>query len=42
MHTHTRARARPPTGLVVRSATKVTKDVIEAASKLVVIGRAGE
>lgn len=30
------------TGLVVRSATKVTKDVIEAASKLVVIGRAGE
>jgi hypothetical protein len=27
---------------VVRSATKVTKDVIEAASKLVVIGRAGK
>jgi D-3-phosphoglycerate dehydrogenase / 2-oxoglutarate reductase len=28
-------------GLVVRSATKVTKDVIEAADRLVVIGRAG-
>jgi D-3-phosphoglycerate dehydrogenase len=28
-------------GLIVRSATKVTKDVIEAATKLKVIGRAG-
>lgn len=28
-------------GLVVRSATKVTKDIIEAAKKLKVIGRAG-
>ena len=28
-------------GLIVRSATKVTPDVIEAASKLKVIGRAG-
>ena len=33
--------ATTKTGLVVRSATKVTRDVIEAASKLVVIGRAG-
>jgi len=29
-------------GLVVRSATKVTADVIQAANKMVVIGRAGE
>jgi D-3-phosphoglycerate dehydrogenase len=28
-------------GLIVRSATKVTKDVIEAATNLKVIGRAG-
>ena len=28
-------------GLVVRSATKVTRDIIEAADKLKVIGRAG-
>jgi D-3-phosphoglycerate dehydrogenase len=29
-------------GLIVRSETKVTKDIIEAAKKLKVIGRAGQ
>lgn len=30
-----------PTGLVVRSATKVTKDLLAAATNLKVVGRAG-
>lgn len=45
---HTRVQTRPlnptrihPIGLVVRSATKVTKDILAAATNLKVVGRAG-
>lgn len=36
-----RPKSHPETGLVVRSATKVTKDILAAASNLKVVGRAG-
>lgn len=36
-----RILTQPRTGLVVRSATKVTKDLLAAATNLKVVGRAG-